>query len=100
MKAVRTRLGRHVNLRSLAAEFSRVDSALHFELLQRVHGWKLDIEIKIRVGIFHTVQSVVIPGAPHSAQRDILLGACSALAPGSLRGGGKPVRHIRTKGNE
>ncbi len=72
MIRIRAALGGDVHLTDLAAEFGRVDSGLHLELLQRVDGGQEQIGIEVNFRIAHAVQSEVIPLAPVAGDRDLL----------------------------
>ena len=82
MEVVRARLGGHVDLTRLSAEFRRIDPRLHLELLQRIDRRHEDVGVEIDVGVVDPIQREVVELATLTRDRE-LLDASSATLTGS-----------------
>ncbi len=95
MEVVGPGFGRNIDLCGFPSKLCRVDTALHLELLNRVDGRNLDVQVEIGIGIGNPVQRVVVPRAAHPCDGDVLIRAVPALAVRCLRRSGKTVRNVR-----
>jgi hypothetical protein len=56
------------------------------------YGRQEDIGVEVHVGVVHAVERVVVELAPLAGDRDLLVGARTALAVASLAGAGETRR--------
>src|ERR1051326_6473330 len=88
MNLIRATLGCDVHLADPAAVLGLKLTALDLKLLECIERWQQQVGIKIRIGVFNAVQSVVVVGKPLACdvQGKIISGAThAALSMGRRR---------------
>ena len=88
---------RDIDLARFAPELRRIDATLNLELLERIHRRHHDVEVEVDISVRHAVERVIIHGASHPRDRDVLIDAIPALASAGNGRRGESIGYIGTQ---